>query len=83
MNLLRKKTGQATVEIILLGAVFIIIAQVALNQIKEGDYLKTLGTPTRQSVSNVIRTGSWNLNEQEAKKDHPNHLNRHFLWKPK
>lgn len=78
--LLKKQKGQTTVEILLLSAVLVIIAQLVLNQIRKQDQLRPLTSLMNQSLSHMISTGSWNSEKSEAQRQHPNNLQRHYSW---
>lgn len=79
---LSRKKGQVTVELILLGVVLIILAQLILSQIKDNEYVENFAKGPSQVIANMLANGNWKKDPTDSKSNHPNSHNRHYSWDP-
>ena len=77
-----RSKGQVTTELILLGVVLIILAQLVLNQIKNNKYVEDFAKGPSQVLANMISNGNWKKNPEKSKEEHPNSHDRHYSWDP-
>ena len=78
----RNNRGQITTELILLGVVLIVLAQLVLNQIKNNKYVEDFAKGPSQVLANMISNGNWKKDSEESKSAHPNSHERHYSWDP-
>ena len=77
-----REKGQVTVELILLGVVLIVVAQIVLKQIKDNEYIEDFAKGPSQVIANMMANGNWRKDPADSKTDHPNSHKRHYSWDP-
>ena len=75
-----RNKGQVTTELILLGVVLIVLAQLVINQIKNNKYMEDFAKGPSQVLANMISNGNWKKNPEDSKNEHPNSHGRHYSW---
>ena len=68
-----KNSGQVTVEYILLAVTLLVLFQVTANTLKDNQALKNFQETPQNIFRNMVENGNWERDENESRKNHPNH----------
>ena len=77
------QSGQMTLEMVLLLVALFGFVSFASTQLKEQEVLKQFITSPWVAVSNMMQSGVWNINREEAKRNHPGYWKRMYGLKGK
>ena len=69
-----KNSGQVTVEYILLSVTLLVLFQISTNILQESDSLKNFQETPQKIFKNMVENGNFEPNEDESRKQHPNHF---------
>ncbi|MCH2534653.1 MAG: hypothetical protein MK008_09460 [Bdellovibrionales bacterium] len=75
--MLNNNKGQSLVEAVLLIALFLFISKLAMDGLKNNEFLITMIQKPLVKIASTIENGSPHASEQ-PKLDHPNSVNRHI-----